>query len=267
MQQKDYPFSDRDINKVRIPRGKSRKHESLNVEQMTQLYNIFIEKRYPKEWTKDYTNHAHVSLGLFLAMYLANGMNLADLARLTYNDYYIKSNGTSLLFNRNKTKERTDNESEVIVPIIEPLRYIMDEIAEPCEKHERIFPYILNDAIKENNVARRIQQGNQNIKKHIRKLTQSLRWEIEPSPTWCRHSFATNLAHQGVPMQYISESMGHSVGKSVTMGYINQYPHEMQVQYNSKLLSLQKTDDKQLVDIIKGLTAEQKAKILSMLQK
>lgn len=35
--------------------------------------------------------------------------------------------------------------------------------------------------------------------------------EQRPSPTWTRHSFATNLNNTGhVPYKYISDSMGHS---------------------------------------------------------
>ena len=266
IQQADYPFSDRDTDKVSIPRGRSRREESLSVQQMTELYNIFKGKKYPKDWDGDYTKVVHESLGLFLFSYLGNGMNLADVARLTYNDHYFTHKGQSLMFHRSKTKDRTDNESEVIVPVIKPLRYIMGKIAAKPEYGERVFPFILNDAVSEKDVAARIAQMNQNIRKRLRKLTKAMGWEVAPSPTWCRHSFATNLAHRGVPMQYISESMGHSVGKSVTMSYINTYPHEMQVEYNSRLLNLEpskKADN--LSALIAGLSAEEKAKLLEIL--
>ena len=270
MAQADYPFSEKDINKVSIPKGKSRREESLSVEQMTELYKIFSKKKYPEEWSEDYKNAVHVSLGLFLFMYLANGMNLADVARLTFNDHYFRSNGTSILFHRTKTKDRTDNESEVIAPVTPQLRKIMKEIAAEEEKGERIFPYILKNARTEKDVARRVQQENQNIRKHLGKLAASMGWAVKPSPTWCRHSFATNLAHMGVPLQYISESMGHSVGKSVTLGYINKYPHEKQSEYNSKLLSLQtqKTaKEDNLATLIASLSDEEKAKLVELLTK
>lgn len=264
MAQADYPFSDKDTNKVAIPKGKSRREESLSVEQMTELYGLFTKKKYPKEWSEEYKNAVHGSLGLFLFMYLANGMNLADVARLTYNDHYFKNNGTSILFHRKKTKDRTDNESEVIAPVTPQLRKIMDEIAAEEEKGERIFPYILRYARTEKEVARRVQQENQNIRKHLAKLATSMGWDVKPSPTWCRHSFATNLAHQGVPLQYISESMGHSVGKSVTLGYINKYPHKKQLEYNGKLLREQ-TDI--ISKLVAGLSEEEKAKLIELLTK
>jgi hypothetical protein len=99
------------------------------------------------------------------------------------------------------------------------------------------------------------------------KLAKHLGWEISPSPTWCRHSFATNLAHQGVPMQYISDAMGHRAGKSVTMSYINMYPHEKQMEYNSLLLNLpnSKKQKSDLESFMKSLSENDKKKLLEMI--
>ena len=55
---------------------------------MTELYNCFLEKRYPEEWDVDWKENTHYSLGLFLVQYLGNGFNLADAAHLTYNDQW-----------------------------------------------------------------------------------------------------------------------------------------------------------------------------------
>ena len=113
----------------------------------------------------------------------------------------------------------------------------------------------------------RVAQENQNIRKRMAKLAKHLGWKVTPSPTWCRHSFATNLAHQGVPMQYISDAMGHRVGKSVTMSYINMYPHEKQMEYNSLLLNLpsSKKQKSDLESIIKSLSEKDKMKLLKMI--
>ena len=265
--QSEYPFSDRDTEKVSIPKGKSRRQECLSVEQMTELYQIFAKKDYPESWGEEYNKGLHVSLGLFLFQYLGNGMNMADVARITYNTHYVQNKGKSLLFNRTKTKDRTDDDSEVIVPVIPALKKIIDEIAEPYEKDERLFPYILKGATKESDCKVRIAQENQNIRKRMAKLTKHLGWNVSPSPTWCRHSFATNLAHQGVPMQYISDAMGHRVGKSVTMSYINMYPHEKQMEYNSLLLKLpsNKKPKSDLDSILNSLTEADKRKLIKMI--
>ena len=48
----DYPFG-KDDELVSIPKGNTRKSFYLTVEQMTELYNCFLEKRYPEEWDVD----------------------------------------------------------------------------------------------------------------------------------------------------------------------------------------------------------------------
>ena len=263
----NYPFSERGMDMVSIPRGKSRKDDSLSVEQWTQLYNIFTKKDYPSEWSEQYREEAHKYLGLFLFMYLANGLNLADLARLTYNKQFVLSGRKSLQFNRQKTKDRTDDESEVIIPIMPPLQIIIDALAAEYEPDGLLFPFILKDATSDKEKARRVQQENANTKAHVRKLTAALGWTEQPSPTWCRHSFASNLIHQNVPREYVSEAMGHSAEKSVTLGYVSRFPIEKQHEYNSLLLNLKKGDDNKLKNIIESLSDEERAQLILMLTK
>lgn len=62
----EYPFSNvKKKNLVAIPVGDTRKDHYLNVQQMTELYRVFIEKRYPEKWKKGYAEKAHYSLGLY----------------------------------------------------------------------------------------------------------------------------------------------------------------------------------------------------------
>lgn len=53
--EESYPFSNKDNDLVSIPRGKKRQQSYLTIEEMTQLYHVFTEKRYPETWTKEYT--------------------------------------------------------------------------------------------------------------------------------------------------------------------------------------------------------------------
>ena len=50
---------------------------------------------------------------------------MADAGRLTYNSYYYQTEGKAFRFNRKKTSRRCPDGSEVIVPIIPPLQYIL----------------------------------------------------------------------------------------------------------------------------------------------
>ena len=236
-----YPFSNKkEKGLVSIPKGKTRRQCCLTVDQMTALYNLFVSKNYPVQWPSSYREKAHYSLGLFLAQYLCNGFNLADAARLTYNDYYYQNEGKAFLFNRKKTAERSADDSEVIIPIIPALQVILDEIAAPPSREGLVFPDIFKGAKLEKDRRKRTSQENSNIQDRVIRICHEvLQWDesIRPSGTWCRHSFATNLRNAGVEMEYISASMGHSItDHSITQLYIEHYPLEKQIEYNSRLL-------------------------------
>ena len=105
---------------------------------------------------------------------------------------------------------------------------------------------------------------NQNIKKRVRRLVKSMGWDVQPSCTWCRHSFATNLTHAGVPHNYISESMGHSVDSNITNRYIDAFPLAQQMEFNSRLLKL--NNDADIMEELKGLTPEQLKALIAMVK-
>lgn len=247
-----YPFSNKkEKGLVSIPKSAKRKQSFLNVNQMTELYNLFVSKKYPEYWSEEYTKRAHYSLGLFLAQYLCNGFNMADAGRLTYDNYYYQTHGKAFRFNRKKTSRRSTDGSEVIVPIIPPLQYVLDEVAAPPTRGGLVFPHILKGAETEELRRKYTMQENSNVKDRIIKIChEALKWDksICPSGTWCRHSFATNLHNSGVDMDYISESMGHaSSDHAITQIYIEHYPLEIQMENNSKLLNLTKTSERDLL--------------------
>lgn len=262
-----YPFSNKkERNKVAIPKSATRKTAHLDVEKMTTLYNLFIEKRYPETWNKLYREKVHFSLGLFLAQYLCNGFNLADAAELTYDNYYYATDGKAFRFERRKTRSRSGSSSEVIIPIIEPLQKVLDEIAAEPKLGELVFPQILQGFTDPENFRKRVSLENSNVQDRVIRICEDiLHWELRPSSTWCRHSFANNLKDAGVEREYISESMGHSVGKDVTSIYLDTYPLSKQLEYNSKLLKL--GEDPAMPDLDNMTPEEMKALLVKLLTK
>ena len=264
-----YPFSNKKEKRlVSIPKSAKRKQSFLNVNQMTELYDLFVSKKYPEHWSEEYTQRAHYSLGLFLAQYLCNGFNMADAGRLTYNSYYYQTNGKAFRFNRKKTSRRSADGSEVVVPISPPLRYILDEIAAPPTRDGFVFPDILKGAETEELCRKYTMQENSNVKGRVIKIChEALNWDksICPSGTWCRHSFATNLHNARVDMDYISESMGHSTSDhAITQIYIEHYPLEIQMENNSKLLNLAKTSERDLLlERLASMSTEELTKLFT----
>jgi hypothetical protein len=257
----EYPFSNvQQKGLIVIPSGATRKENYLDVRRMTRLYEVFINKEYSKSWSRHYTERANYSLGLFLTQYLCNGFNLMDAGRLKYSQYYFDTEKKAFKFKRKKTRARSEDGSEVIVPIIEPLQRILDEIAAKPVRDSYVFPHILEGATDEATIRKRIAQENSNIQDRVIKICEDvLQWDVRPSGTWCRHSFATNLTLAGVEKGYITESMGHSQNQSITDRYIANYPLEKQFEYNIKLLS---QDNKVSEVDIKNMSKKQMQELL-----
>lgn len=258
----DYPFGSQDEDKVRIPVGGSRKTSFLTVEQMTILYRYFEADEYPAHLL--HPDLVKQSLGLLLAQYLCNGCNLYDLALLRYDDYHQMSGGRAFRFFRHKTKDHADNGSEVIVPVTPPLKKILSELAAPETNGGLVFPFLLGERLHPDSKEARnkIHMESNYLMKRMRNVAEDLGWETSPSSTYARHSFATNLSQQEVPLDYISFAMGHSVGNrgNITKRYISPYPLERMMEYNSLLLDLPEfkpqekapdISDQQLLELIR----------------
>ena len=207
------------------------------------------------------------SLGMLIAQYLCNGCNLYDLALIRYDDYYFSSGCKALRFFRHKTKDHSESGSEVIIPIIPPLKRILEDLAAPAKKNALVFPFLLGEKIDpDGEVARnKIHQENHNVGDRVKKIAEILEWNVRPSSTFSRHSFATNLSRSKVTMDYIVFAMGHSVGNrgQITKRYISPYPIEEQMQYNSYLLDLPELKSLRQKELSKEALMEMVKKTLS----
>lgn len=241
----------------------SRKHEYLDVQAWRKLWAFYQSEGEGNEvyaaWRSDYKRNNMEALGLMLFMYLGAGLNLADLLRLRYDDFYFSHGKAMFRFQRKKVAGRTD--AEVVFPILPEIRIILDRQGEKEERSGLVFGYLKDKLgrIDEREERRLCALINSTIRARMKNVAKAVGLEVEPSPTWCRHSFATNLIQAGVPKDYVSASMAHSSGSSdITDNYIERYSREQMVEYNSRLLAnTSKNDTERLKALLKGMTIEQ----------
>lgn len=282
LQPKDKLFG-RDVNrkdKISIPVGTSRKDRFLTTERMCELYSYWQNRTLPLPVYQEGGNNnppyavkskgdferVYQSLGLFLAQYLCCGCNLTDLSTLRYDDFYFDNHGKAFRFIRQKTSSTAHDGdgSEVIIPITADLKTIIQSFSEQPLKGQLVFPQILGkdalaDAIRQKDV---VKQQNHNIGDHMKKIAAALGWDEPLSSTYARHSFATNLFVHGVPKDYISDAMGHTIANrgDITSRYISPYTIEKRMEYNSLLLS---TEEKNTAKTNEDSTG--KSSLLTML--
>ena len=247
----------------------SRKHEFLDVPTMRKLYEFWENNEAKDENGNElYLQKEKAALfrdlGLFLFMYLGDGQNLADTLRLEYDGWYYATHGKQLRFLRHKPRERNEDSSEVIFPITPEIQKILDRYANKPKLGERVFP-IMRQFLTPDNEIWVVQRYNRYIRKHMAMVAELLKMEQRPSPTWARHSFATNLNNSGcVPYKYISDSMGHSGNGDITSNYIGAYPLAKMLEYNAYLLKEPKQEDKKadLLELLKSMSPEERAALM-----
>ncbi len=263
-------FKDTGYNK-----SNSRKHEFLDTEAMRKLYDFWEKGEATDEngnevFQPNEKEAAFRDLGLFLFMYLGDGQNLADTLRLEYDEWYFSTHGKQLRFYRQKTHDRNENASEVIFPITPELKKILERYASEPKLGSRVFS-IMPATLTPKKELWTIQRYNKYIGLHMKKIAALLGLEQKPTPTWARHSFATNLNNSGkVPYKYISDSMGHSSNGDITSNYIGSYPLEKMLEYNWYLLNTEENksqvDSKQtILELLKNMSEEERKELLAKL--
>lgn len=244
----------------------NRKEHYLTVEQWRTLWHFYETmgegNAVFQSWRSDYQRDRLEAVGMMLFMYLADGMNLRDVLCLRYDDYYFQHERKQLHFLRQKVADRFG--AKVVFPVLPEIRLILERQGEKEQRGGLVFGYLKGKV--------RFDASNKEDVKEIRRLTalynstiadrmvnvaKAVDLEVEPTPTWCRHSFASNLTQAGVPREYITASMAHSEGDT-TSNYIDRYSYEQMVGYNSRLLANPAESDKErLKELLASMSKEE----------
>lgn len=227
-----------EIDRLELPKSKvgTRRDFNLTKEQMTELYNICLER--PKS-ASDLKRKRKIAL--FVAMYLCNGCNLADLLRLTVPTKRNLNEGV-ITFVRHKTERKCN--TSVKIPITEPLKNIFGVLGKDIYKMPSgslIFDYLVG-LKSESEISGKIGSVLVNLNYHLKRVGEKMNLDFVLSCGAARKSFCSVLNAQAVPYSYIERAMAHSL--KITDFYLGEFPVEKCYEWNSLLLDV-KTDENQ----------------------
>ena len=204
LDEKDYPFI-----YITIKAGKSNKR-ALSKESMLKLIRFSPPKGTRLERSLDY----------FVFSYLTRGMNLKDMANLTWRDNVV---GDNIVYVRAKTSSTRAIQEKHIIKIEEPINNIMKKYS---KRLTHIFP-ILEDGLSASAERYRIKATLKRLSKDITEIANKLNIPEANNLTfyWARHTYATVLKKSGVSISIISEALGHSSEKT-TQVYLDSFDTE-----------------------------------------
>lgn len=163
---------------------------------------------------RDYEGHGKKAADWWIILYLCNGSNLKDLAKLEWDDDYFFKNELSYV--RGKIADKV--KVTVHIPVTEPLQLLLSKYGTEPEKGKRVFPQILLNAQTEAEMESRTHDFNRQIRKGMQGVCAKL--GIRPvTASTARNSYITTLTWHGISDAFIDSMVGHVDSKNVLRGY------------------------------------------------
>jgi integrase/recombinase XerD len=207
-----YPFGKR---KYQIPSGKNIK-KALLADEIGRIYNYSGPAGTWFQKARDF----------FIFSYLANGMNMKDIALLQN----CNLDGEFIRYNRAKTinTNRSGNKP-ISVPVTPEILAIIERWKGKGDSQEDfVFP-ILEKGLTPDRQRSLIQQFTKMVNRYIGIVAKEVGINKPVTTYYARHSFATILKRGGASTDFISESLGHSSLKT-TNSYLGSFDDETKKQ-------------------------------------
>lgn len=212
-----YPFKK---SKFQIPAGQNIK-KALTISEIEQIFNYVTVSGSSEDKAKDF----------WIFSYLCNGLNLKDICRLRYKDM----DGDNLTVIRAKTQLSTKSRQKPIrIYLTDHAKAIIKKWGQPAYSPTTyIFPILAENisALREREL---VQYFNTLINKYMKRIGKGLGFAKPVTTYTARHSFSTVLKRSGAPLEYISESLGHSSFQT-TENYLDSFENESRRQYSNLL--------------------------------
>ncbi len=203
----NYPFGSKSKLKYQIPTSKNVK-KSLTLSEIKLFFEYKTEK---DSWEEK-------ALDFWIFSYLANGMNITDIANLKYKDI----DGDYIKFIRTKTKNTNNVTSPITIFLTDELRNLIAKWGNPEKKKENLIFSILNPVDTKEKQRATIQQFTKMVNKYMKIIAGKVGINKLCTTYYARHSFSTVLKRSGANVQYISEALGHS-SISTTKSYLDSF--------------------------------------------
>jgi integrase len=212
-----YPFGK---SKYQIPTGKNVK-KAINIDAIQKI--IAYE-------TIPYTNEDKAR-DFWLLSYLCNGANIIDICKLRYRNI----EGDKLIFYRSKTERTSRNLKPIVVILADKTREIIDKWGtKPLKAENYIFP-ILNNEMSPKRQKLVVQMFIKTINKYMKRIAKELGIGSDLTTYVARHTYSTILKRNGVPLSYISDSLGHHTIQT-TENYLDSFEDEQKKEFADYLL-------------------------------
>jgi len=213
-----YPFGKQ---KYQIPNGRNVK-KALTLADVKKIVNYQPEPESTEARYRDY----------WLFSYLCNGINIKDMALLRYKDI----DGDRITFIRAKTRTTTRTEQKpIIVPLLPPAKRIVDKWGNPSSTPETLVFPMLTEGLTAKEQTTRIRQETKQTNKYMRRIGEVLGIEKDITTYTARHTFSTVLKRSGAPIEFISESLGHT-NLATTERYLDSFEDDVKRGYAERLL-------------------------------
>lgn len=217
-----YPFG----NGQYSPRAGKKAKKALKVVEIGKIFD-YTPISEIEAWARD----------MWLFAYFASGINVKDIAFLKYKD--IKDG--EIHFFRSKTKKSAQDPKEITIVVIEEMNVILDRWGNiPKNGNHYIFDIIrvLENATPEQ-VFKDVNSAVKLINKYMARIALVLDLPRLPTTNFARHSFATVLKRSGIPIEMISEQLGHT-SVTTTEIYLDSFEKEQRLELSKHLTAFKK---------------------------
>lgn len=202
-----YPFGK---NKFSPPATRNVK-KALSLNDIGKLYNYVPENE-----------HEAKAKDLWFFSYFANGINVKDICLLKFKN--IVEDEIQII--REKTRNsRKDNQQKISIIITDELRTIIERRGKKNGQAEDFIFSRLPNKPNPKQIYAEVNYMVKVINDFIGRIAKKLKLDRIPTTNFARHSYSTILKRAKVPIELISENLGHTSIKTTQL-YLDSFENE-----------------------------------------